>query len=141
MKGGRKAFDLLRAPDFERSPIWLVELPKRHFAIPVEPFDELESDEPYVALTTYTLHDGTPLRGFCFIYDCSGHVVFGPSGEPIPLCDYGHCSAVEASSVAKALARSVEDVFPLQFRASVKVFGRFPEGEVGVQSNNPWRGP
>jgi hypothetical protein len=135
MKARRKAFDLLGAQDFERHPIWFVELPKLAFATPVEPFDNLEGDDPYVALTSYTLRDGTTIQGYCFIYDCSGHVLFGGNGEPIPLSTYAYCSPEEASSAARALGRRVEDIFPIQYRASVKVHGRVPEGELDVQSN------
>jgi len=141
MKARRKAFDLLGAQDFESNPIWALELPKREFVVPVEPLLDLTNEKPYVALTSYTLRDGTKLDGYCFIYDCSGHTIFGAKGESIYVSDYGPCSPEEASRVAKALARSVDAVFPIRFRASVKVFGRFPDGEVGVQSNNRWRGP
>ena len=140
MKARRKALGLLGAPDFQSNPIWALEPPKRDFVVPVEPFDDLTNEKPYCALTSYTLRDGTKLDGYCFIYDCSGHTIFGMSGDTIYVCDYGHCSPEAASRVAKALGRTVDDVFPIRFRASVKVFGRFPDGEVGVQSNNRWSG-
>jgi hypothetical protein len=139
MKASRKAFGLLGAEDFQLSPIWLVDLPKLDFATPVAPFDDLQTEAPYVALTAYTLRDGTTLRGYCFIYDCSGHALFGADGQAIRVCDYGHSSPEEASSIASALGRSVEDVFPIRFQVSVKVYGTLPDGEIGVQSNNRWR--
>jgi hypothetical protein len=135
MKVRRKAFDVLGAADFERCPIWLVDLPMLDFATPVEPFDDLTADEPYVALSSYTLRDGTKFSGYCFIYDCSGHVLFGSNGQPIRLSTYAHCSPEEALSAAKALDRDVEEVFPIRYRASVKVHGIVPEGVLAVQSN------
>jgi hypothetical protein len=133
MDAQRKALDLLGAQDFELSPIWLVDLPKLDFAAPVEPFDDLLTEEAYVALTSYILRDGTKVRGYCFIYDCSGHALFGADGRPIRVCDYGHCTPEEASSVANALGRSIANVFPIQFQASVKVYGSVQCGEIDVQ--------
>jgi hypothetical protein len=96
----------------------------------------LKGEDPYVALTSYTLRDGTNFQGYCFIYDCSGHVLFGANGEPVPLSTYAYCSPQEASALARALGRRVENIFPIQFRASVTVHGMVQEGELNVQSNN-----
>ena len=135
MTASRKALDHLRARDFEQHPLWLVDLPKLDSATPAALSDDLEGDGPYVALTNYVLQDGTRFRGYCFIYDCTGHVLFDSDGEPIPLSTYASCTSDEASTVASALKRAVERIFPVDFRASVKVLGRLPEGRITVQAS------
>ena len=128
----RKHLEKLNARDFERDPIWLVNLPKLEVATSVPPIDDLASDEPYVALTYYELADGTKFRGYCFVYDCTGHVLFGESGEPIPFSRAASCSKNETASIAEALARPAASIFPVRYRAAVKVFGRYPEGKIEI---------
>jgi hypothetical protein len=140
MKLQRKAFDLLNLRDFESSPIWLVELPDRAFATAVEPVDDIAVYGPYVALTVYSLADGTTVSGFCFAYDCSGHVLFSTEGEPIYLADYGgSCAPDDAAVFAKRLGKKIEEVFPIQFTVSVKYYGSVQEGKISIQPNRQSR--
>jgi hypothetical protein len=139
MKSQRKAFALLNPRDFESNPIWLVELPERAFATNVKPVGDIADYGPYVALTVYTLADGTTFRGYCFAYDCSGHVLFGTGGELIHLPAYDDrdsCSPEDAVTFAARLGRTVENVFPIRFRVSVTYYGSVQEGEITVQTKN-----
>ena len=134
MKRQRKAFALLNSRDFESNPIWLVELPERAFATAVEPVDDIAVYDAYVALTVYVLADGTTVNGYCFAYDCSGHVLFSADGEPIYLADYGDsCSLEDAAKFAKRLGKKVEAIFPIGFRVSVTYYGSVQEGEITVK--------
>jgi hypothetical protein len=139
MKRRRKAFALLNSRDFESNPIWLVELPERAFATTINPLDDIADYGPYVALTVYTLADSTRLRGYCFAYDTSGHVLFGSDGEPIHLLAYNYrdsCSPEDAAAFALRLGKAVEDAFPIRFKVSVTYYGSVQEGEITVQSYN-----
>jgi hypothetical protein len=134
----RKAFSILNSRDFEHTPIWRVELPDRALATAVEPIDDIKIYDAYVALTKYHLADGTTANGYCFAYDCSGHVVFDDDGEPIYLADYGNsCSLAEASRFAQRLGKSIEQVFPAWFRVSVTYYGAVQEGPITVQTDRP----
>jgi hypothetical protein len=140
MKLQRKAFSLLNSRDFECNPVWLVELPDRAFATAVEPIDDIAVYDAYVALTVYLLADGTIVNGYCFAYDCSGHVVFSTDGDPIYLADYGDsCSLEDAASFAKRLGKTVEEVFPIGFKVSVTYYGSVQEGRITVQSDRQSR--
>ena len=131
MKQKHKPLSSLTAMDFELSHVWLAELPKFELATPIGDIANLKSDEPYLALTSYTLHDGTNLSGYCFIYDCTGHVVFDSVGRAISIwTEKMCCSLDEARTAATALDRSIEDVFPVQFQTTVKVFGNLSNGEI-----------
>jgi len=140
MKLQRKAFSLLNSRDFECSPIWLVELPERAFATAVEPVDDITVYGPYVALTAYVLADGTVVSGYCFAYDCSGHVVFCTDAEPIYLADYcDGCSPEGAARFAKRIGKEVEEIFPIRFKVSVTYYGSVQEGEITVKPDRQSR--
>lgn len=130
-----KPVTALTSHDFDRHVVWLVDLPRLEYATPAATFDNLETDEPYIALTDYLLHDGTVARGYCFIYDHTGFTLFSSNGTSILISDYSECSDTEAQNVARALGRAVEDIFPIHYRASFKVFGSLVEGDISVQSN------
>ncbi|HEX4859575.1 MAG TPA: hypothetical protein VFV17_11190 [Usitatibacteraceae bacterium] len=130
----RKRLADLTAEDFARSAIWRADLPELEFASPIARYEDLTEDEPDLALVEYKLKDGTKAKGFCFIYDETGHVVFGPGGKGVPLSTYIACTPEEAAAAAAALNRKIEDVFPVEFRGSVKVFGSYPEGAVAVRA-------
>jgi hypothetical protein len=140
MKLQRKAFSLLNSRDFECNPIWLVELPGRAFAMPVEPVDNIAVYDAYVALTAYVLADGTTAKGYCFAYDCSGHVLFSTEGESIYWADYcDSCSLEDAARFAKRLGKTVEEVFPIEFKVSVTYYGSVQEGKITVQPDRQSR--
>ena len=139
MKRQRKAFALLNSRDFDGNPIWLVELPERAFAATVEPVDDIAVYGSYIALTDYTLADGTTVCGYCFAYDCSGHVLFNTGGEPIHLLAYDDrdkCTPEDAATFAQRLGKNVGNVFPILFKVSVTYYGSVQEGEITVQSKN-----
>ena len=86
------------------------------------------------------LADGTAVSGYCFAYDCSGHVLFNTDGEAIYLADYGDsCSPENAARFAERLGRDVEEVFPVRFRVSVTYYGSVQEGEIAVKPDRQSR--
>jgi len=129
----RKPTTALTSGDFDHHTVWFVDLPRLDFAEAVEPFENLETDAPYIALTNYILNNGTAERGYCFIYDHTGFTIFSAEGKSIPISDYSECSAEEAQNVAIALGRTVQDIFPIHYRASVKVYGALVEGDITIQ--------
>lgn len=131
--GNAKRVDDLTAQDFEHSRIWRVEVSEAELVTPVQ-YENLEDDEPDVALTSYVLSDGTKMNGFCTIYDCTGHVVFDAQGQPVPLTEENTCTPEEAAAAAKELGRLVEQVFPVHFQVTVKVFGRYPKGYITMEN-------
>jgi hypothetical protein len=110
-------------------------MPLLDYTTSVAPFESLETDEPYIALTNYLLHDGAVARGYCYIYDHTGFTLFSNDGTPISISDYPECSATEALNISKALRRTVEEIFPIHYQATVKVFGSLVEGDITMQPN------
>jgi len=129
----RKLVATLTAEDFERHRIWHAELPELDYATAAPAFENLDDDKPYMALTEYVLRDGTEARGDCFIYDTTGFTLFGADGRALPISEYSACSTEEALNLSRALGRDPKDIFPIHNRATVKVLGAIPEGEISLQ--------
>lgn len=125
----------LTASDFAAHRAWLVELPALETARPAEEIANLETDSPVVALTRFVLQDGTKLNGYFFVYDATGFAVFANAGGAVRICDSSECSEAEARAAADRLGKPVEAVFPVKYEATVRVFGRTPNGEIRLQTN------
>jgi hypothetical protein len=135
-----KPMDALTAQDFERHPIWYVDIAKADIATPAQSVENVESDSPYAVSTEYVFRDGKKAQGFCFVYDSSGFKLFPEDGSSMPLSDYSTCSSEEATRLAKRLNRRIETIFPIQYRAAVKVFGSVVAGEITLQPNPSLQG-
>jgi len=112
-------------------------MPALDHAEPAALLDNLETDEPYLALTEYVLRDGTKARGYCFVYDATGFAIFQENGSAVPVSDQMQCTPEEALSLSQSLGRQAENIFPIHFRAMVKVLGTVPKGEITLQPNPP----
>jgi hypothetical protein len=103
------------------------------------PIENLEADRAYLAQVAYELRDGTKANGFCFIYDDSGFFLFD-AGKALSVSTYVHCSTEEAKALSAALNRRVDEIFPIRYRGTVKVFGVLREGQITLQPNSALAG-
>lgn len=122
------------------TPVWRYRSPEGDDRAEVDPSDLTEltedSEETFIALTHFTLSDGTRFFGYCSPVDPSGLDYI----QPVLIAGSEHIRLWEgfpAESIAALLQRSIEQVFPISFECRVPVDGsivaaRMTAEDVGV---------
>ena len=134
----KKPVGELTAEDFAACPIWTYcGAADSHAVVEPQPRAAIsETDSSvFLAATDFLFADGTSAAGYCSPADSSGldylqPVVFGPAG-PVPLWRPGIGDAAP-SQIGRDLGRTVGEVFPLAWRASVAVDGERRAGQITV---------
>jgi len=96
----------------------------------------LREDESsvFIAATEFELHDGTRHVGYCSPTDPSGLDYVQPvilvGTEHVALWHEEQAAETAAQTIAMRLGRSLDQVFPIQWRCVVPVDGQFVSGQV-----------
>jgi hypothetical protein len=139
----------LTAEDLVASPVWRYEGGSGADALVVPTRRKTLSqsdDEIFLAATAFELFDASKHSGFCFPADDSGIDYLQPviltAGRHVSFWFDGPVAPDVLESQWRALSKTVDDIFPVEFQCLVPVDGRTVSGRIeGVEASHPLESP
>lgn len=124
----KKKLEDLKLTDLKKYNSWLLDDSNKF--VSVHELENLEQDIPLICLTEFELKDGSKFEGYCFLYEQSGFVIL--LNEHVKISDWYDLSLTKAKILSSKLSKDIDDVFPIKYRCSVKLFGQEQSGEIHI---------